>query len=178
MPADLGGATGATTVGEIPSPARAPETAADPVGSAEEATDVALRPAYRMRVVFERTVMAPYRDTYRGELGQAQVELLELLYMRGPLRQQDLARELRTSKQHVSKMLARLAEVGHVTLAADAASARGHVAALSDEGRAYVDDHIMQGSRQVQAIFSHLSASEREELAQAMDTVARLLEKV
>lgn len=170
MPTDEAGVVaGATPAGAV--------AAATAPGAATPA-DLALRPAYRMRVVFERTVMAPYRDTYRGELGQAQVELLELLYMRGPLRQQDLARELRTSKQHVSKMLARLVQVGHVTLAADADCARGNVAALSDEGRAYVDDHIMQGSRQVQATFSRLTDAEREELAQAMDTVARLLEKV
>ena len=51
---------------------------AEPAGE-KNAGNATLAPAYRMRVVFERKVVAPYRDTYRGELGQAQVELLELL---------------------------------------------------------------------------------------------------
>ena len=136
-----------------------------------------LAPAYRMRVVFERKVVAPYRDTYRGELGQAQVELLELLYQHGPLRQREAAEELRTSKQHVSKMVARLEQMGYVCQGADDADARSHVVALSGTGRDYVDLHIAEGSKRARELFSHLSAAERAELDQAMLTVARLLEK-
>lgn len=136
-----------------------------------------LSPAYRMRVAFEGKVVAPYRDTYRGELGQAQVELLELLYMRGTMRQHELAIELRTSKQHVSKMTGRLEQVGYVARSVDNADARGHVVALSDAGRAYVDRHIAEGSKRARELYSHLSDVERRELDQAMLTVARLLEK-
>lgn len=136
-----------------------------------------LSPAYRMRVAFEGKVVAPYRDTYRGELGQAQVELLELLYMRGTMRQHELAIELRTSKQHVSKMTGRLEQVGYVARSVDDADARGHVVALSDAGRAHVDRHIAEGSKRARELYSHLSDAERRELDQAMLTVARLLEK-
>lgn len=58
--------------------AAAATTGAKPAGE-KSAAPAPLAPAWRMRVVFERKVVAPYRDTYRGELGQAQVELLELL---------------------------------------------------------------------------------------------------
>ena len=143
----------------------------------KSAGNATLAPAYRMRVVFERKVVAPYRDTYRGELGQAQVELLELLYQHGPLRQREAAEELRTSKQHVSKMVARLEQMGYVCQGADNADARSNVVALSDAGRAYVDLHIAEGSKRARELFSHLSAAERAELDQAMLTVARLLEK-
>jgi DNA-binding MarR family transcriptional regulator len=136
-----------------------------------------LSPAYRMRVAFEGKVVAPYRDTYRGELGQAQVELMELLYMRGAMRQHELASELRTSKQHVSKMTSRLEQMGYVAKSVDDADARGHVVALSDAGRAYVDRHIAEGSKRARELYSHLSDAERGELDQAMLTVARLLEK-
>lgn len=145
----------------------------------DEASEAAaeLSPAYRMRVVFESKVVAPYRDTYRGELGQAQVELLELLYMHGPLRQHELAGELRTTKQHVSKMTARLEQMGLVARSADNADGRSHVILLSDAGRAYVDRHIAEGSRRARELFSHLSEEERKELDRAMLTVTRLLEK-
>ncbi len=143
----------------------------------KSAGNATLAPAYRMRVVFERKVVAPYRDTYRGELGQAQVELLELLYQRGPLRQREAAEELRTSKQHVSKMVARLEQMGYVRQGADDADARSHVVALSGTGRDYVDLHIAEGSKRARELFSHLSSAERAELDQAMLTVARLLEK-
>lgn len=149
---------------------------AEPAGE-KNAGNATLAPAYRMRVVFERKVVAPYRDTYCGELGQAQVELLELLYQRGPLRQREAAEELRTSKQHVSKMVARLEQMGYVRQGADDADARSHVVALSDTGRTYVDLHIAEGSKRARELFSHLSSAERAELDQAMLTVARLLEK-
>lgn len=151
-------------------------TGAKPAGE-KSAAPAPLAPAWRMRVVFERKVVAPYRDTYRGELGQAQVELLELLNLQGPLRQREAAEELRTSKQHVSKMVARLEQMGYVCQGADNADARSHVIALSDAGRAYVDRHIAEGSKRARELFSHLSAAERTELDQAMLTVARLLEK-
>jgi DNA-binding MarR family transcriptional regulator len=149
---------------------------AEPAGE-KNAGNATLAPAYRMRSVFERKVVAPYRDTYRGELGQAQVELLELLYQRGPLRQREAAEELRTSKQHVSKMVARLEQMGYVRQGADDADARSHVVALSGTGRDYVDLHIAEGSKRARELFSHLSSAERAELDQAMLTVARLLEK-
>ena len=149
---------------------------AEPAGE-KNAGNATLAPAYRMRVVFERKVVAPYRDTYRGELGQAQVELLELLYQRGPLRQREAAEELRTSKQHVSKMVARLEQMGYVRQGVDDADARSHVVALSGTGRDYVDLHIAEGSKRARELFSHLSSAERAELDQAMLTVARLLEK-
>lgn len=156
--------------------AAAATTGAKPAGE-KSAAPAPLAPAWRMRVVFERKVVAPYRDTYRGELGQAQVELLELLNLQGPLRQREAAEELRTSKQHVSKMVARLEQMGYVCLGADNADARSHVIALSDAGRVYVDRHIAEGSKRARELFSHLSAAERTELDQAMLTVARLLEK-
>ncbi len=156
--------------------AAAATTGAKPAGE-KSAAPAPLAPAWRMRVVFERKVVAPYRDTYRGELGQAQVELLELLNLYGPLRQREAAEELRTSKQHVSKMVARLEQMGYVCQGADNADARSHVIALSDAGRAYVDRHIAEGSKRARELFSHLSAAERTELDQAMLTVARLLEK-
>ena len=156
--------------------AAAATTGAKPAGE-KSAAPAPLAPAWRMCVVFERKVVAPYRDTYRGELGQAQVELLELLNLQGPLRQREAAEELRTSKQHVSKMVARLEQMGYVCQGADNADARSHVIALSDAGRAYVDRHIAEGSKRARELFSHLSAAERTELDQAMLTVARLLEK-
>ncbi len=156
--------------------AAAATTGAKPAGE-KSAAPAPLAPAWRMHVVFERKVVAPYRDTYRGELGQAQVELLELLELHGPLRQREAAKELRTSKQHVSKMVARLEQMGYVCQGADNADARSHVIAPSDAGRAYVDRHIAEGSKRARELFSHLSAAERTELDQAMLTVARLLEK-
>lgn len=133
-----------------------------------------LSPTYRMRVAFEGKIVAPYRDTYRGELGQAQVELL---YMRGTMHQYELVNELRTSKQHVSKMTSRLEQMGYVARSVDDADARGHVVVLTDAGHAYVGRHIAEGSKRARELYSHLSDTERRELDQAMLTVARLLEK-
>lgn len=137
----------------------------------------ALKPAWRMRVVFEQKVMAPYRDTYRGDLGTAQVEALEELYQAGEFRQQELASVLRISKQHVSKIAERLEERGFVQQMPDDEDSRCRKVCLTDAGRSYVEAHIEAGSKEVAELLGHLSPAERDELGSAMETVARLLEK-
>lgn len=140
--------------------------------------DLRDRPAWRMRTVFEQKIMAPYRDTYRGELGLAQVEVLEELMQTGPLRQQDLAERLRTSKQHVSKIVNRLAELGLVELSPDPEDGRSHIVGLSAEGEAFLLAHIHEAQRKIEESFAHLAPEERRELDEAMSTVVCLLEKV
>ena len=137
----------------------------------------ALKPAWRMRAVFEQKVVAPYRDTYRGDLGPAQVAALEELYQAGELRQQELSAALRITKQHASKIAARLEGRGFARQVPDDEDSRCRKVCLTDAGRAYVEAHIEEGSQEVRRLLGHLSPSEREELASAMDTVARLLEK-
>lgn len=138
----------------------------------------ASKPAWRMRVAFERKIMAAYRDTYRGDFGAAQVEALEELYQAGALRQQDLAAALRISKQHASKIVGRLEGLGYVRLDLDAQDSRCHWVSLTEAGRAFVDRHIKEGEKRVEVLLGTLSVDERAELDRAMDTVARILEKV
>lgn len=140
--------------------------------------DLRDRPAWRMRTVFEQKIMAPYRDTYRGELGLAQAEVLEELMQTGPIRQQELAERLRTSKQHVSKIVNRLAELGLVELSPDPEDGRSHIVGLSAEGHAFLEQHIQDAAETIEERLSHLAPEEHEELDQAMDTVSRLLAKV
>lgn len=122
--------------------------------------------------------MAAYRDTYRGDFGAAQIEALEELYQAGALRQQDLAAALRISKQHASKIVGRLEGLGYARLDPDMQDNRCHRVSLTEAGRAFVDRHIEEGEEHVEALLGKLSAAERAELEQAMDTVARILEKV
>lgn len=137
----------------------------------------ALKPAWRMRAVFEQKVVAPYRDTYRGDLGPAQVAALEELYQAGELRQQELSSTLRISRQHVSKIAERLEERGFAKQVPDDEDSRCRKVCLTDAGRAYVEAHIEEGSERVRRLLGNLSPSEREELSSAMECVARLLDK-
>lgn len=138
----------------------------------------ASKPAWHMRVAFERKIMAAYRDTYRGDFGAAQVEALEELYQEGALCQRDLAAALRISKQHASKIVGRLEGLGYVRLDLDAQDNRCHRVSLTEAGRAFVDRRIEEGEERVEGLLGTLSADERTELDRAMDTVARILEKV
>lgn len=111
----------------------------------------ALKPAWRMRAVFEQKVVAPYRDTYRGDLGPAQVAALEELYQAGELRQQELSSALKISRQHVSKIVERLEERGFAKQVPDDEDSRCRKVCLTDAGRAYVEAHIEEGSERVKA---------------------------
>ena len=140
--------------------------------------DLKDRPAWRMRTVFEQKIMSPYRDTYRGELGLAQVETLEELYGVDALRQQELAERLRTSKQHASKVVNRLVELGLVELEPDPDDGRGHLVKLSEKGRSFLDAHIEEGGKKYRDLLESLTPEKQEELDRAMETVATLLEKL
>ncbi|MGN0071806.1 MAG: MarR family winged helix-turn-helix transcriptional regulator [Atopobiaceae bacterium] len=135
-------------------------------------------PACRMRAAFEQKIMAPYHATYRGELGLAQTSVLEELSQTGPIRQQELAERLRTSKQHVSKIVNRLAELELVELSPDLEDGRSHIVGLSAEGEAFLLAHIHEAQQKIEESFAHLAPEERRELDEAMSTVVRLLEKV
>ena len=147
-------------------------------GVAADGGDARTRLAYRMRVLFERKIMADYRETFRGELGRTQAEVLEHLYEYGSARPVQIAEAIHVPKQHVSKIVGRLQEAGLVRSAPSELDGRAKVVELTERGRAYLDEHIARSSRLTQERVERLSAREQGELAEALATLVRLLEKM
>ena len=107
------------------------------------------RLAYRLQVLFDDLVISGYRDSFRGELGRTQAELLERLCEHGPACAQDLSRALHIPKQHVS-----------------------------DEGRSLIDRRVQESGERYLTLIERLSDDERTELADAMTRLIRLFEKL
>lgn len=145
---------------------------------AEGHDDMRTALAYRMRVLFEEKLMADYRSTFRGRLGRTQAEVLEHLYEHGPCRPQQVAEAIHVPKQHVSKIVSRLAGDGLVETRPCEHDGRARTVALTDAGRAELDEHIEKSNRMALARIERLSPSEQGELVTTMDTLVRLLEKM
>lgn len=134
--------------------------------------------AYRLQVLFEDKVIAGYRDSFRGELGRTQAEVLERLYEHGPTRTQDLADALHVPKQHVSKIVAAFQKAGLVASAPDPSDGRAKTICITDAGRSLIDRHIHESGQRYLALIDGLSADEREELAASMERLIALFERI
>lgn len=144
----------------------------------EKNREVRTKLAYRMRVLFEEKLMADYRDTFRGELGRTQSEVLEHLYEHGPRQSSEIAEAIRVPKQHVSKIVSRLVGSGLVETRPNERDGRARTVFLTDSGRAYLDRHIEKSNQLALKRFERLTPLEQDELVASMETLVRLLEKV
>ena len=144
----------------------------------EKNREVRTKLAYRMRVLFEEKLMADYRDTFRGELGRTQSEVLEHLYEHGPRQSSEIAEAIRVPKQHVSKIVSRLVGSGLVETRPNERDGRARTVFLTDSGRAYLDRHIEKSNQLALKRFKRLTPLEQDELVASMETLVRLLEKM
>ena len=136
------------------------------------------RLAYRLQVLFDDLVISGYRDSFRGELGRTQAELLERLCEHGPACAQDLSRALHLPKQHVSRIVDAFARAGMVSVTPSTTDRRSKVIDVTDEGRSLIDRHVQESGERYLALIERLSDDERAELVDAMTRLIRLFEKL
>lgn len=134
--------------------------------------------AYQLQVLFDDLVISGYRDSFRGELGRTQAELLERLYERGPACAQDLSRALHIPKQHVSRIVDALTRTGMVRVTPSPVDRRSKVIDVTNEGRSLIDRHVQKSGKRYLALIEQLSDDERIELADAMTRLISLFEKL
>ncbi len=134
--------------------------------------------AYRLETLFDQKITAYYRNSYKGLLGQAQVSALNLLYEHQSMGPVELSELMLIPKQHASKMLSRLEELGLTAAASDPADKRMHIYRLTDKGVQLVYEHISASNDHFEKLMSHLSASDRKRFADAMETMIGLFEKM
>ena len=135
-----------------------------------------LQLVYRLGLLFDRRVLSFYRNTYKGIVGQVQQQTLSDLYEFHSMRTQEIADRLAIPKQHASKILTRLVELGYVSAAADPEDGRSRLYSLTAGGRNLVEEHIEESNRHFQKLIDNLSEEEQDTLAEAMAEIVSLLE--
>lgn len=134
--------------------------------------------AYQLRVLFEKKITNHYFDSFKGQFGRVQVEVLSYLYDKPPVPLGVLAEALNIPKQHGSKIVARLQEQGLVTQQPDPADGRRSLCTLSAAGRALTEQHLGHSNRIFEEGLDKLTQSEQQQFLEAMITLNRLLKKM
>ena len=83
-----------------------------------------LKQAYSVGNFFVSDIYAYYLDTYKGELGKVQVEVLSYIHNHKEVTIKQLSKALNVSKQHASKIIAKLSEMDLIDKRQDPEDAR------------------------------------------------------
>lgn len=134
--------------------------------------------AYRLRVLFDGKVTGYYYNTFKGEFGRVQADAMNHLYECGEARGQDIADWLDISKQHASKIMAKLEDMGLAVRREDPEDRRSYLYRLTEAGRALIRVHIEESDRNFERLFAGLTEEERTRAAEAMETLVGLLKKL
>lgn len=101
-----------------------------------------LKQAYSVGNFFVSDIYAYYLDTYKGELGKVQVEVLSYIHNHKEVTIKQLSKALNVSKQHASKIIAKLSEMDLIDKRQDPEDARSSFFSLNKKGISYIEDHI------------------------------------
>lgn len=134
--------------------------------------------AYQLQVLFAKKITNVYRNSYKGIFGKVQVEALDYLYEYPNARTQDVADALIIPKQHASKIILRLIELGLVEKREDPNDKRAHLFCLSKEGKILVDEHIELSDKNFDGLVQKLSEEEKKEFVESMKSIVSILEKL
>lgn len=125
-----------------------------------------------------RTVLHEFR---RKELGLTKSQLLVFCVLRfcGSVTMTQLAELLASAKEQTTRSVAPLVELGYVERYADLENrTRVHIR-MTGQGRAFFDAYMQTHITELnQMMERRLSAAEQQELAEALNTVNRLLVKL
>ena len=134
--------------------------------------------AFQLGSLFDGKIVSFYRNSYRGFLGQIQIQVLNDLKEHQPTKPQDVAERLNISKQHASKILLHFEESGYVVHQDDQADRRSKLFRLSTEGEDLIRKHIEESNRHFEEMISKLDPSEQTEMTDAMKTLIQVLQKM
>ena len=130
---------------------------------------------YRAGALFDRNITDVFWDSFKGELGRAQADVLVYLYSHEGARASEIAEDLNISKQHVSKIISGFTSDGFVIDRTDERDKRAVSLALSRAGKEYLGQHFAASERSLQSLMEKMDDEEKKRFRSAMETIAELL---
>ncbi len=122
-----------------------------------------------------QTVCAAYYDSFKGHFGKIQVDVLTYLWPDVRTTSKEIALELNTSKQHVSKILQTFREQGYVLEETNPADKRERFVFLTDKGKSLVREHIDFSNKNFLSFLKTLSEEENHTLHSSLSSLMSIL---
>ncbi len=134
-----------------------------------------LASAFHTGRFFVSDIYAFYQDTYKGQMGKVQVEVLDYLCINEQASIMELAGRLNISKQHASVIAGKLEDMGYASKRRNPDDGRSWLYSLTAEGRSFVEAHIAQSNEYLFERLSRMDEGDRELLERAIVDAARAL---
>ncbi len=133
--------------------------------------------AFRVGRFFCSDIYAFYQDTYKGVLGKVQVEALDYLHLKGSTSITELSERLNISKQHASKIAAKIEELGYAKKEPDPSDGRACLYRLTKSGKAFIQEHMAMSDRHFAELIGPLPQKEQEKLLSCLMQAAEILDQ-
>jgi DNA-binding MarR family transcriptional regulator len=136
------------------------------------------RLANELCTLFDKKVTAYYRQTFKGIVGQSQLEVLNYLYLNKTTTAKEISVNLNIPKQHISKILIKFEDDSLVQSIVDELDKRSKIYSLTNEGLKLMQLHIEKSDDYFNGLIDNLSPKEQEEFTNAMVVMLNLLKKL
>lgn len=137
--------------------------------------DKILEKAHIVGHFFVSDIYAFYLDTYKGSLGKVQVEALDHIHNVTQVSVKDLAEKLNISKQHASKIVARLEGDRYLSKERSDEDARSNLYSLTEKGKKFIEEHIAISNAHLLEYVGSLSRQDREKFAKSLEQLAEII---
>lgn len=134
--------------------------------------------AFRTGELFNKKITAAFWDSFRGEYGPTQAEVLVYLYDHGQARAADLAVALDVPKQHISKIIKGFAADGLVEMLPCSADQRVNLLVLTAKGKALLQKHYAASDACFNNRIKALQPGQAEVLRATMEQMCSILENL
>lgn len=136
------------------------------------------RLAYELCTLFDKKITSYYRQTFKGIVGQSQLEVLNYLHLNTTATAKQIALDLNIPKQHASKILIKFEEDNLIQSKLDELDKRSKIYSLTDDGLKLMQLHIDKSNNYFIDLINNLSIEEQEEFTTAMEVLLNLLKKL
>ena len=133
--------------------------------------------AFKTGKLFNSMITDVFWDSFKGELGRTQVEMLVYLYDHKQAQASEIAEALNISKQHVSKNIAKFIDLGFVKYSQNRSDRRSQILSLSDDGKEYMKKHIEVSNNVYIQLLGEMSSEEKADFRNSMEMISDLLTK-
>lgn len=132
--------------------------------------------AFRTGELFNKKITAAFWDSFKGEYGHTQVEVLNYLRDHEQAKAAELAAALGVPKQHISKIVKGFAAEGLLIVSPDTEDQRISLLALSPAGEALLQKHYRISDAHFEQLLNTLPPAQVQELRTAMEQMRTILE--
>lgn len=133
--------------------------------------------ALRTGELFNTMITDAFWDSFKGELGRVQAEILVYLYDQNPAQASEIAESLNITKQHVSKAISGFITGGFVDCQPSETDRRSSILSLTDEGKKYIEKHLRISDESFARLLEKMDPDERENFRSSMKYIVALLSR-